>query len=186
MKIAVCIPLEPVDRLPTIYDTTDFRDIIRILGNELLQVQHVLAIHSPAAFHLIGNELPLLPDQEVHFQAVTVPEKVQLVALTCVISRFHCLHNNHILKEIAHERVPIHLGRSADAKKVRSKPDITEIDLWGLDYLAGAGCEPGPEDIHQMRCFKNGKPGTYCRATDSNFATQGGVVDQLDTPPREK
>ena len=98
MKIAVYIPLEPVDRIPAKYDTTVFHNIIRILGNELLQVHRVLVIHGLAAFNLVGNELPLLPDKEIHFQAVAVPEKVKLVALSCVIACFHRLHNYHILK----------------------------------------------------------------------------------------
>ena len=120
MEIAIYIALEPVDRLPAIYNTTDFCCIFRILGDELFQVQRVLAIHSPTAFYLVGNELPLLPNQEVNFQSAAVPEKVQLVALTCVIARFHRLHNNHILKKIAQQRISIHLGRSADAEKMRS------------------------------------------------------------------
>ena len=120
MEIAVCISLEPVHRLPTIDDTSDFSYIIRILRNKLLQVQRVLAIHGPTTFYLVGNEFPLLPNQKVNFQSAAVPEKVQLVALTCVIARFHRLHNNHILKKIAQQRISIHLGRSADAEKMRS------------------------------------------------------------------
>ena len=61
MEIAVGIPLEPVNRLLTIDETTDFRHII-ILGNEILQILRVLAIIGPTALNLVGNELPLLPD----------------------------------------------------------------------------------------------------------------------------
>ncbi|WP_160525624.1 hypothetical protein [Sphaerochaeta halotolerans] len=38
---------------------------------------------------------------------------------------------------------------------------------------------------NQIRWLKNGKPGTYCRATDTDNATQGRVVDQLATPPTD-
>lgn len=67
MKIAERISLEPVDGLSTIYDTADFSDIVRILGNELFQVQRVLAINSPAAFNLVRDQLHLLFNQEVYF-----------------------------------------------------------------------------------------------------------------------
>lgn len=67
MKITKRISLESVDGLSTIYDTADLSDIVRILGNELFQVQRVPAINSPATLNLVRDQLPLLSNQEVYF-----------------------------------------------------------------------------------------------------------------------
>ena len=100
MEITERISLETIDRIPTVDHSTGSRNIIGILSSKLMYALYMLGIYGSTTFHFLSNELPLLSNQEIHFQSGTITRKVELVSLPYVTEISCVSYNLHICNAI--------------------------------------------------------------------------------------
>ena len=89
--------------IPGINDTAACGLVIEPL--KLLDVDRKIGIIGSSGFNFHRIEFAVRRLQQIDLQPVGIPEEIESGILTCIVSGFQGFDDDHVLKEIPHQRI---------------------------------------------------------------------------------
>ena len=136
-------------------------------------------IESHGRFDLYGDQLPVPPEQQVDFIAPVVTVEIEFGFFPRVESVFQGFDDDHVLEEIADQRVPGRLRWRFDTEQVGSQSDVGEIDLRRFDDALAEVLEIGIQPEDGVRRFQHRQPFLQRGARHAQVACQSVEVQHL-------
>ena len=130
-------------------------------GTDIIEVIEEVRLESLGGFDFVGFHLVDECAHDIDLALALIPVERQHFLTTRVGAVLHEVIDNHVLEEIAAQRMHVELFGGGDAEQEGCKPRVIEIQLWGLGQtLADVGVV-GLQKVDDVGGVEDAQPATY-------------------------